>query len=1143
MFVPNEIKPDENERTTEEIKKLLSEVRKILFIVEDKDVRYAEGEEQVHTQSYYEFLKHGFASTLIVDFSKFFYLVLQGYLRKGMFEMVIIRARCLRKEFIVIFRYFYFNHNDLKPRVVAYLETIREIDSIIMQSFRPLKSLKSNIRMVVLHPIHTPEVDEYVELSSIVHAYLNLQPETLQKIGNMEKCSFVETARYIRMKMSLNDLSICPRDTDPGRKEDLLIREYKYRYLQKLSSEPVFLVTKNKAMFQMLDKDKVLDVEAMDISLVEKSSMGSLLVFYEECGAGENMELFRFPFKEIVFLRGENEPHSEFTRILLLQNEAEHRDVNLHMDKHFAKLGNNTKDRLSGKLDAFVEHSSRLPKEYRIGGDGAVACDVFSFQLLTHFMYLVEKIFEDNLLFLRNVKITKRYITTGGRKFICMIKLPSIHEGRAFNIEHGGEVSSNKKAALAHAAKVVLKRLYEARYCDKYLFPNEKEFTENNKTFHLFLSKAYATSDTSSANLERIRKEFLKSYSGEEALYLHEFVRRYRLCIDNPDGVMRRIEAVYRGQPTCMKKYPETYYCYTFNGRENGIGILTGPSFREPAMFRGISVDFVRELGFTKAEMDMILFYQIAFFSINFKKINPSVENSRRYCYLVVPMKDRDIDFGFLGEMSKCFIRSSVYETKDLSILRENIIFDPFFHVYYGYHGPSTMSLHSNDLSGRSYLECFEKKYNVKLIHRTNDPGLMFEGCSVSKRGFSKTPTILSSEILRVTYVNRSIVEYYRSFVEYFYVFESIALAYEFKQSLNLKISLDGICTAFSKKGECTGENHVDYDRVEFVGDSVLKYVISKHLFLSSKGVGAITAIKNELISNSNLYDIASKICLRRYFSIQGFSENLFQPPDITLMGSAFLNTNAKHMECFNCRGIFKNNNQHVFAINTLAKRSEEEIYNAGKKTYADVVEALIGVHFIELGLDSTNTFLRGIGLLNDDPVMKPYAYDGVLQPSDIRRIEGVIGYKFQEVGWLEKAAIHPSFSNNIFGAHRFQRLEFLGDCTLDILVTKYIYFKHPHMASSGLHDMRKSLVNNNTFSRVLFKTELASLCKTLFGSDEINEIGNNMDESGGANKVFGDIFEAIVGAVAADCGFNLHMLEGFFSTILAHLIECRMEC
>ena len=80
---------------------------------------------------------------------------------------------------------------------------------------------------------------------------------------------------------------------------------------------------------------------------------------------------------------------------------------------------------------------------------------------------------------------------------------------------------------------------------------------------------------------------------------------------------------------------------------------------------------------------------------------------------------------------------------------------------------------------------------------------------------------------------------------------------------------------------------------------------------------------------------------------------------------------------------------------------------------------------------------------------------------TNLRELEDTIKYRFSDEELLRQALYHPSYSGEMrWGRERSnQRLEFLGDAVLELVVSDYLYRAHPDVEEGELTRMRSSLV------------------------------------------------------------------------------------
>ena len=125
-----------------------------------------------------------------------------------------------------------------------------------------------------------------------------------------------------------------------------------------------------------------------------------------------------------------------------------------------------------------------------------------------------------------------------------------------------------------------------------------------------------------------------------------------------------------------------------------------------------------------------------------------------------------------------------------------------------------------------------------------------------------------------------------------------------------------------------------------------------------------------------------------------------------------------------------------------------------------------------------------------------------------IDRICSHLGYQFSNRQLIEKALTHRSASNN----HN-ERLEFLGDAVLGMVIAKALFAKFPKVDEGQLSRMRSSLVKGKT---------LAVIAKEINLGDYIY-LGEGELKSGGFRRasILADAFEAVISAVYLDSGFD----------------------
>lgn len=118
------------------------------------------------------------------------------------------------------------------------------------------------------------------------------------------------------------------------------------------------------------------------------------------------------------------------------------------------------------------------------------------------------------------------------------------------------------------------------------------------------------------------------------------------------------------------------------------------------------------------------------------------------------------------------------------------------------------------------------------------------------------------------------------------------------------------------------------------------------------------------------------------------------------------------------------------------------------------------------------------------------------------------IGYKFKDISLLDNALTHSSYANE-HHCHSNERLEFLGDSVLSIIMSDYLY-KHMAKTNEGdLSKLRASLVCEQSLNAVARRIEL----------DKSIKLGKGEEMTGGRNRpsIVSDAFEAVLAAIYLD--------------------------
>ncbi|KAF2262376.1 P-loop containing nucleoside triphosphate hydrolase protein [Lojkania enalia] len=258
---------------------------------------------------------------------------------------------------------------------------------------------------------------------------------------------------------------------------------------------------------------------------------------------------------------------------------------------------------------------------------------------------------------------------------------------------------------------------------------------------------------------------------------------------------------------------------------------------------------------------------------------------------------------------------------------------------------------------------------------------------------------------------------------------------------------LDLIVSAITSSG--TGEES-NYQRLEFLGDCILKFIASVHLMAAhlTWPESFLTKKKGKIVSNGFLARATKTIGLDRFIITKRFTGAKWQPK---------------------------------YVGDLMSPPPAKEKILRSSKLLADVIESLIGLSYIEGGFDNalicTQTLLP---LEQWTPI--PDANDILFKsaPSDvdanhITMLEKLIGYTFNKKVLLLEAVTHASY-NGPNARCSYERLEFLGDAVLDYIISKRLYLHTPDVSHQKMHAIRTSMANAAFLTFRMFETTVEQI-------------------------------------------------------------------
>ena len=131
--------------------------------------------------------------------------------------------------------------------------------------------------------------------------------------------------------------------------------------------------------------------------------------------------------------------------------------------------------------------------------------------------------------------------------------------------------------------------------------------------------------------------------------------------------------------------------------------------------------------------------------------------------------------------------------------------------------------------------------------------------------------------------------------------------------------------------------------------------------------------------------------------------------------------------------------------------------------------------------------------------------------------LEKQLGLRFKDPALLAQALVHPSYVNESRPARSslesYERLEFLGDSELNLIVTAELYKRRPDLLEGELTKLRSLLVRGTSLAKVAQKMDLGRSLK----------LGKGEESTGGREREsnLAAAFEAVVGALFLDGGHD----------------------
>jgi dsRNA-specific ribonuclease/ERCC4-related helicase len=296
---------------------------------------------------------------------------------------------------------------------------------------------------------------------------------------------------------------------------------------------------------------------------------------------------------------------------------------------------------------------------------------------------------------------------------------------------------------------------------------------------------------------------------------------------------------------------------------------------------------------------------------------------------------------------------------------------------------------------------------------------------------------------------------------------EIILIANQLCQTLLKDVGINNLDLVVTAISASSAQEDSNYQRLEFLGDSVLKTCTSVQLIAEYPlwHEGYLSAKKERLISNSRLSKAAIETGLDKFIITKAFAGHKWRPQYVDDL------------------------------LNATPVKSKR---NLSSKVLADVVEALIGASMVDGGIPKALRCLRVfLPELDWQPVS--LRQDALIQrvpdteiPPTLRPLEVLLGYTFSKKALLIESMTHASSTT---GSQSLERLEFLGDSILDDIVVAAMWKQERELSQFEMHLLRTVLVNADFLAFICMEWATQQEVTNLVEVKTSGEDGKTVDE------------------------------------------------
>ena len=154
----------------------------------------------------------------------------------------------------------------------------------------------------------------------------------------------------------------------------------------------------------------------------------------------------------------------------------------------------------------------------------------------------------------------------------------------------------------------------------------------------------------------------------------------------------------------------------------------------------------------------------------------------------------------------------------------------------------------------------------------------------------------------------------------------------------------------------------------------------------------------------------------------------------------------------------------------------------------------------------------------------------------DIDKLEKILDVKFENISIITEALTHKSYINEVPHEKHNERMEFLGDAVLELVVTKYLFEKYPTRPEGELTSFRAAVVRTESLANSALEISLGNFLRMSKGEES----------TGGRIRpyILANAFEAVIGAVYLDLGLDAaaKFIEKYIISKIDEVVENRLD-